>query len=48
MVSLVLAIVSTLFFTAQADLHDNHYEFASFELQAFGNLVFAFAMHGIV
>lgn len=46
MVAMVLAIVATLFVSGREDLTANEYVFARFEVQAIGNQVFAFAMHG--
>ena len=47
MVTMVLAIVTTLFLASDAALPaPSEYRFARFETQAIGNQVFAFAMHG--
>ncbi|KAH9261180.1 hypothetical protein BASA81_000884 [Batrachochytrium salamandrivorans] len=48
MILLVLAVVASLFVSTSQDTMNNEYRFARLEIQALGNQVFAFAMHGTI
>ena len=46
MVTLVVTVIYAALSAAPETLSDNHYDMVHFELDALGNIIFAFAMHG--